>query len=310
MHEPHGASGSEPEGDAGMHEPEGDGGVLSRDLGGKVAIVTGSSRGVGAATAVALGAAGCKVVCAARATAENPLRLPGTIDATVDAIRAAGGEALGVATNLARADDIVAMVARAVEHFGRVDVLVNNAAITFVGGLDIAMKRYELIMAVNTTAPLIAMREVAPHMAAVGGGSIVNVSSAAALLPIEGMMAYGMSKLALEHLTLDAARELYPQGTNVNCFRIDVPVASEGFLANAPGADHDTWEPCDVAAEGIVWMVRQPVSYTGRRESMHLLRVRESIMSTRSRKASPHWPTTELFEGLYESTTDEHFVDG
>ena len=284
--------------------------MLSRELVGKVAIVTGSSRGVGAATAIALGAAGCKVVCAARATADNPLRLPGTIDATVDAIRAAGGEALAVATNLARADDIVAMVARTVKHFGRLDVLVNNAAITFLGGLDIAMKRYDLIMAVNTTAPLIAMREAAPHMAAVGGGSIVNVSSAAALVPIEGMMAYGMSKLALEHLTLDAARELHPQGTNVNCFRIDVPVASEGFLANAPGADHDTWEPCEVAAEGIVWMVRQPLSYTGRRESMHVLRERESIMATRSRKASPHWPMTELFEGLYASTTDEHFVDG
>ena len=78
-------------------------------------------------------------------------------------------------------------------------------------------------------------------MARAGGGSVVNVSSAAALIPVDGLMAYGMSKLALEHLTLDAARELHPQGTNVNCFRIDVPVASEGFLANAPGADHDTW---------------------------------------------------------------------
>ncbi len=281
-----------------------------RDLAGKVAIVTGASRGVGAATAIALGAAGCAVVCAARATADKPLRLPGTIDATAARIVAAGGEALAVATNLAQEDDIVAMVARTVGHFGRLDFLVNNAAITFVGGLEMARTRYELIMAVNTTAPLVAMREVAPHMAAVGGGSIVNVSSAAALVPIDGLMAYGMSKLALEHLTLDAARELHAQGTNVNCFRIDVAIASEGFLANAPDADHDTWEPCEVAAEGIVWMLRQPVSYTGHRESMHALRQREGIMASRAPAPASHEPPVELFDGLYQSVTDAHFVDG
>ena len=119
-----------------------------------------------------------------------------------------------------------------------------------------------------------------------------------------------MSKLALEHLTLDAARELHPQGTNVNCFRIDVPVASEGFLANAPGADHDTWEPCEVAAEGVVWMLRQPPAYTGRRESMHALREREGIMASRARTPSPHDPPLALFDGLYDSTGNDAFVDG
>jgi citronellol/citronellal dehydrogenase len=280
-----------------------------RDLAGRVAIVTGASRGVGAATAVALAAAGCRVVCAARATAAHPLRVPGTIDDTVARIEAAGGEALAVPTNLAHETDVVAMVARTVEHYGRLDLLVNNAAITFVGGLGIERRRYELVMAVNTTAPLLAMREAAPHLAAVGGGSIVNVSSAAALVPVEGLMAYGTSKLALEHLTLDAARELAASGTSVNCFRIDVAVASEGFLANAPEADHDTWEPCEVAAEGIVWMLQQPASYTGRRESMHALRRREGIMRSRAPRALEHDPPQELFQGLYTTVTDR-FVDG
>lgn len=287
-----------------------DTGQTVRDVAGQVVIVTGASRGVGAATAVAFAAAGAKVVCAARATAENPLRITGTIDATVDHIVALGGEALAVPTNLAREDDIVALVQRTVDHYGRVDVLVNNAAITFVGGLAMERKKYDLVMAVNCVAPMVAMREVAPHMAAVGGGSIVNVSSAAALIPVDGLMAYGMSKLALEHLTLDAARELHPQGISVNCFRIDLAVASEGFLANAPTADHDTWEPCEVPAEGIVWMATRPPAYTGQRESMHLLRQREHIMATRVSKAATHEPPLELFNGLYDSGREDVFIDG
>jgi citronellol/citronellal dehydrogenase len=281
-----------------------------RDLRGKVAIVTGASRGVGAATAVALADEGCAVVCAARATAASPLRLPGTIDETVERIRSRGGDALAVPTNLAVEDDVVRMVREAVDRYGRVDLLVNNAAITFVGDLRIPMKRYDLVMAVNVRAPLLAIREVAPHLRAVGGGSIVNVSSAAALIPVPGMMVYGMSKLALEHLTLDAARELHPDGTNVNCLRIDVPVASEGYVANAPGADHDTWEPCEVAAEGIVWMLRRQLPYSGRRESMAELRDREGIMASRAPSPNRRRPPTELFEGLWLEAPPTTYVDG
>jgi citronellol/citronellal dehydrogenase len=142
-----------------------------------------------------------------------------------------------------------------------------------------------------------------------GGGAIVNLSSYAALEPFPGMLAYGTSKIALEHLTLDAARELHPRGITVNCFRIDVSVASEGFVANMPGADTSTWEPPEVAAEGILWMLRQPRSYTGRRESMYHLRRREGIMP--SRASRPHVgqePPTELFQGLWRGVGEPGVV--
>ena len=288
--------------------------LRERDLTGLVALVTGASRGVGAATAIALAAAGCRVACAARATAAQPLRLPGTIDGTVATIVAAGGEAIAVPTNLAKDDDVVAMVASTIDHYGRVDVLVNNAAITFVGDLTMPTNRFDLVMSVNLRAPLVAIREAAPHLRAAGGGAIVNVSSAAALIPIPGMAAYGMSKLALEHLTLDAARELEPDGTCVNCFRIDVAVASEGFLANAPDADHDSWEPCEVAAEGIVWMLRRLPPYTGRRDSMHALRKREGIMRSRARRPARPGdatdPPQQLAEGLDPAFVAIPVVDG
>ena len=256
------------------------------ELNGKVAIVTGASRGVGAATAIHLAARGCRVACAARATEASPLPIPGTIDDTVRRITDAGGEAIAVPTNLAHDDETERMVATTIETFGRVDILINNAAITFPGDLDLPMKRFDLVMQVDLRAPLVAMQAVLPGMKERGEGAIVNVSSVAALNYFPSLQAYGMAKAALEHLTVDAAHQLRPFAIPVNTFRIDVPVASEGFLANFPGADTSDWEPPEVAAEGIAWMIEQPPSYTGHNVGMAQLREEQGIMPTRS--ARPH----------------------
>ena len=272
------------------------------DLAGKVALVTGASRGIGAATAVALAAQGASVAVAARSTTSRPQRTPGTLDETVARIADAGGQALAVPTNLAVPDEVEAMVARTVEHFGRLDVLVNNAAVTFVGDLDIPLSRYELVMAVNTTAPLVAMRAALDHLRAAGGGAIVNVSSVAALFPYPGLMAYGMSKAALERATVDVARQVAADGIAANVFRVDIPVASEGFVANAPRADHSSWEPCEVAAEGIVWLVGQPRTFSGQLLSMYELRHTHAIMA--SRAADPGGqlvPPTRPASGLVDA---------
>ena len=252
-------------------------------LDGKVAIVTGASRGVGAAAAVALARAGVAVACAARATDADPLRLPGTIDATVREITDAGGDALAVPTNLANEEEIQRMVAVTVEHFGRLDVLVNNAAITFPGDLDVPLRRYDLMMAVNLRAPLVAAHAAVRHMKQQTEGAILNVSSAAALMYVPGLMVYGMSKIAMEHLTVSLAGQLAADRIAVNTFRIDLPVASEGFVANTPDFDHSDWEPTEVPAEGIVWMLRQPPSYTGNNVGMRALRDEAGIMTSRVR---------------------------
>jgi NAD(P)-dependent dehydrogenase (short-subunit alcohol dehydrogenase family) len=278
------------------------------ELEGKVALVTGASRGVGAATALSLAEAGCDVACAARSTRSSPQRTPGTLDETIARIEALGRRGLAVPTNLAVDDDVVAMVARTVEHFGRIDVLVNNAAITFIGDLNIPRHRYELVMAVNATAPLIAIQQAVPHLRAAGGGSIINVSSVAALFPHPGVMAYGMSKEALERCTVDVAQQLARDGIAANVFRVDIPVASEGFVANTPGADRSNWEPAEVAAEGILWLARQPASFSGQLLSMYHLREEHGIMATRAvRPGGQDRPPTvpasgllQLAEGMFE----------
>ena len=257
-----------------------------QSLSGQAVIVTGASRGVGRALAIRLGEMGAGVACVARATDAAQFKLPGTVDETARAVEAAGGDGLAVPCDLSRPDQIEAIVDTVVSHFGRIDALVNNAAVTFAGDLDIDLKRYELTFAINTSAPLLATRLCHPHLAA-QNGRIVNVSSAAALAFYPSMMAYGMSKAALEHLTVCSAAILADDGIAVNCFRIDTPVASEGFMMNSPDADYSTWADTSVAAGGIVWMLQQPTSYTGRLESMVGLARREGIMGEIAQNSGP-----------------------
>ncbi len=262
------------------------------NLTGKVALVTGASRGVGAATAVALAEVWCAVACAARATDASPLPIPGTLDDTVRRITDAGGTAISVPTNLAVDDEVLSMVDTTVARLGPVDVLVNNAAITFPGDLALAMKRFDLVFDVDLRAPVLVTRAVVPGMIERRSGAIVNVSSAAALNYYPGQMVYGMAKAALEHLTMSLAAQLHPHGIPVNTFRIDVPVASEGFVAALPDVDHDDWEPPEVAAEGILWVLQQPVAVTGRQFGMARLRADEGIMPSRATR--PHVQSPDM----------------
>jgi NAD(P)-dependent dehydrogenase (short-subunit alcohol dehydrogenase family) len=200
------------------------------------------------------------------------------VDETARQVDESGGRGLPVPTDLSRSADIGAMFDTTIEHFGHLDVLVNNAAVTFGGDLDVTAKHYALMNAINVEAPMLATREARPHLAARGGGRILNVSSFAALAYHPSMMVYGMTKAALEHLTVSAAAQLEAEGTAVNCFRIDYPVASEGYMMNAPDADHSTWAEPSVAAAGMIWMLEQPVSYTGKIESMVDLADRTGVM--------------------------------
>jgi len=119
----------------------------------------------------------------------------------------------------------------------------------------------------------------------------------------------GMSKAALERFTVDAARQLKPHRIAVNTFRIDVPVASEGLLDNSPDQTAETFEPVEVATEGQLWMLRQPLSYTGQIESMWDLRRREGIMASQAKRPIGRLPALTLQTGLYEGPDYTHYFD-
>jgi NAD(P)-dependent dehydrogenase (short-subunit alcohol dehydrogenase family) len=166
---------------------------------------------------------------------------------------------------------------------------------------------------INVNSAFLCAREAVRRMSTAHGGhggAIVNVSSAAALVPVTQMSVYGASKIALEHVTLDAARELSVDNITVNCFRIDVAVATEGFMANVPHGDHDRWERPEIAAEGLLWMLQQPLPYTGWRESMFELAQRDGVMPSRSTTGTElSFRVTEMFNGLYTASSLEGVVD-
>ena len=179
------------------------------DLGGRAALVTGASRGIGRATAERLARAGARVAVLARSEA--------ALGDTVAAIRAAGGEVLPVAGDVGRMEDVLATVRAARDAFGALDILVNNAGtIEPIARLaDGDPGAWEAAIRTNVLGAYHGLRAALPVMTAQGSGTIVTISSGAANSALEGWSAYCVSKAATKKLTECAHKEAHGQGVRV-----------------------------------------------------------------------------------------------
>jgi NAD(P)-dependent dehydrogenase (short-subunit alcohol dehydrogenase family) len=179
------------------------------DVDGRVAIVTGGSRGLGKATAAGLAARGASVVIASRDTAVSAV--------VVDEIEAAGGTAVAVAVDMASTADINRLVDVTIERFGRLDILVNNAADpTLARSADVDEATYDRVHAVNAKGPFFLAQRARPHLAASGHGSIINVLSVGAWIGGPMMILYRSSKSTLLGITMTLAKEWAADGIRVN----------------------------------------------------------------------------------------------
>ena len=180
------------------------------DLNGKVAIITGSSKGIGAAMAHGLAAHGGKVVVSSRDQA--------AVDAVADEIKKLGFDATGIACHVGDEAQLSQLVEKTIAAYGGVDILINNAAInpTFGPLADTELGAFDKIMSVNLRSCFILSNLCLPSMKARGGGSIINIASVEGLKPSQGLGAYSISKAALIMLTKSQAKEWGAFGVRSN----------------------------------------------------------------------------------------------
>ena len=212
-------------------------------LDGKVAVVTGASRGIGAEVARLFAAEGGRVVCAARTLKEGAHQLAGSLETTVAAIRAGGGDAHAAAVDISEPAECERLMRTAREVYGPVDVLVNNAALTYYVPIkDYAVNRWIRSWAVNVHAPFVLSKLALEDMIPRKRGAIVNISSGAAVGPgrgpypdprvgARGGTCYGAEKAALERFTQGLASEVYQHG-------ISVTALSPSQIVPTPGTVH------------------------------------------------------------------------
>ena len=187
------------------------------DLTGKVAIVTGGSRGIGRAVSHGLAQAGAKVVVASRSEDEVPPGAEferfasGNIHATAESIRQSGRDALAVPCDVTKATDIQDLIENTLSHYGRIDILFSNAGIDCESPVvDLDPDLLDRCLAVNVRAPLLLCKYALPTMLERGSGSIIGVTSGSARGYREGRVGYSLSKAALERLLLSLAEEVRP----------------------------------------------------------------------------------------------------
>jgi citronellol/citronellal dehydrogenase len=238
--------------------------VLHPDLHGRVAIVTGASRGIGKALAIRLAREGADVTVAAKSE-ESTERLPGSIHETADAIRALGRRALAIATNVRDEDAIRNMIERTIAEFGRLDILVNNAGVIWAQPiLETPPKRFDLMMGVNVRAAYIACYYALPQMVKQQWGHVLNMCPRLSHEPSPGRVAYIISKLGMTRVAIGLAAEHRRDNIAGNSLWPRTIIESQASI-NWKMADRSQWRTPEIVCDAsLAILAGEPRNSTGR----------------------------------------------
>jgi NAD(P)-dependent dehydrogenase (short-subunit alcohol dehydrogenase family) len=202
-------------------------------LRGKVAIVTGASRGIGRSIAIGFAQEGTNVIIAARSETEKK-ELPGTIYKTVEEIQTLGRRALPLKCNVTDETSVNEMVKKMIAEFGKIDILVNNAGVAFYYPVvETLLRRWELVLKVNLTGAFLCSKSVLPKMIEQRRGSIINITSLAANerdgATVSTGLAYAVAKAGLDRLTYGLAAEVGRFNIAVSCIKPQHVIDTEGM---------------------------------------------------------------------------------
>ena len=231
-------------------------------LEGKVAIVTGASRGLGKAIALGFSNEGAEVVVAARTEMEKEGGIKGTIYKTAEEIQALGRRVLPVRCDVTDEQSVNKMVQKTLSEFGRVDVLVNNSGVAFYSPVvETPLKRWELVLKVNLTGGFLCSKAVLPKMIEQRSGNIINISSLAANEKEETTfpysLAYAAAKAALDRFTWGLAEEVRPHNIAVNALKPQRIVNTEGMRFWMPDADSSEWVTPEKMVKCAIFLAMQ-----------------------------------------------------
>lgn len=232
-------------------------------LEGRVALITGASRGVGRACALALARAGADVVLASKTVEPDP-RLPGTLGEVAREVESLGRRALVIQTDVRFEEQIQNAVAKTVEAFGRVDILINNAGALHIGPFEeTSVKKFDLVMGINVRATFIGCHEVLPHMIRNRWGHIVNMSPPIRLDAIKGKIPYLISKYGMSMITRGLGEEVHHHNIAVHSLWPACAVESAATIKFALGS-HDVWRKPEILADATLALVdKDPSLRTG-----------------------------------------------
>jgi citronellol/citronellal dehydrogenase len=238
--------------------------ALHPDLHGRVAVVTGASRGIGKALALRLAREGAAVVVAAKSE-HSTERLPGSVHDTAAEIRAAGGRALPVPTDVRSEDAIRNLIERAVAEYGRIDILVNNAgAIWAQPVLQTPPKRFDLMMEVNVRAAYIACYYALPHMVKQQWGHILNMCPRLHTGASPGKVAYMISKLGMARVAIGVAAEHRNDNIAANTLWPRTIIETQASI-NWKMADRSQWRTPEILCDAsLALFAQEPRNATGR----------------------------------------------
>jgi citronellol/citronellal dehydrogenase len=263
---------------------------------GKVVFVTGASRGIGESIATEFASRGAAIALLAKSTKQQPHRVfEGTIEETAAKVESYGVRALALSGDVSHEEDVEAAYETTMKEFGRCDVLVNNAAVSYVAPfLELSVKRWQILLAVNVMGPVLTSRAFLPQMLERGEGRIINISSGSGRIAQDpeamatnqpggttrgelnfgeasfgeagqglgdSLLAYGTSKAALNRFTVGLALEMRGRGVAVNA--LEVNAVTPAYRYTLPNADYSTNELPEAPAQLVTWIADQPLDVTG-----------------------------------------------